>query len=176
MSNNTFAHVVLPGQDAATIGVPDHVARDLADIPHHAFEIDPNFADTAEFTVHYQWPPEHSANTIVVHGKRNGETRTALCVALASTRLDTNRAVKAALDVRKVSFAPLDVAIAETRMEHGSITPFGAPADWPILIDERVARAGLVVLGGGKRLLKVVVDGQSLHALPNAQVISDLAI
>lgn len=176
MYNNRFSDVAVPGQDARSVGVPQHVVDGLDGIAHHAFEIDPRLADTAEFTAEYGWPADHAANTIVVRGKRDGEVRTAVCVALASTKLDLNRAVKAALGVRKVSFAPMDSTVAETSMEPGSITPFGTPVEWPILVDARVFDAGLIVLGGGKRLLKLVIDSRSLQQLPNARIVPGLAV
>lgn len=45
----------------------------------------------------------------------------------ATSRADVNGAVRRRLDARKVSFAPLDVAVTETGMEHGGMTPVGPP-------------------------------------------------
>ncbi len=48
----------------------------------------------------------------------------------------------------------------------------GLPVDWPILIDEAVVAAGPVVIGGGARGAKLLVDGAELAALPNARVLA----
>ena len=43
--------------------------------------------------------------------------------------------VRKHLGVRKISFAPMDDAVALTGMEYGGITPIGLPAGWPVLVD-----------------------------------------
>jgi prolyl-tRNA editing enzyme YbaK/EbsC (Cys-tRNA(Pro) deacylase) len=138
-------------------------------------EIDPALADTAAFCAAYEVAPEVSANCVVVVGKREGETRFAACMVLATTRADVNGAVRRLLDVRKASFAPMDVAVAETGMEYGGITPIGLPAEWPILVDAAVAATGEVVIGSGVRHSKLALPGAALGALPNARVVDGLA-
>src|SRR5215469_1088436 len=80
-------------------------------------EIDPEVADTAAFCERYAVPPTESANCVVVTGRRGGDERFAACVVLATTRADVNGLARRRLDVRKASFAPMDVAVAETGME-----------------------------------------------------------
>ena len=99
-------------------------------------EIDPELADTAAFCERYGVELAMSANCVVISGRRGGETRFAACVVLATTRADVNGAARRQLDVRKASFAPMDVAVAETGMEYGGITPIGLPADWPLLVTQ----------------------------------------
>jgi prolyl-tRNA editing enzyme YbaK/EbsC (Cys-tRNA(Pro) deacylase) len=137
--------------------------------------IDPDLADTAAFCEAYAVGLSESANCVVVAAKRGGETRYAACVALATTRVDVNGFVRRHLDARKVSFAPMDTAVELTSMEYGGITPFGLPADWPLLVDAAVAAVPLVVVGSGIRGSKLVVPGAALGALPNAQVLDGLA-
>ena len=97
--------------------------------------IDPDLADTAAFCAAYGFAPEASANCVVVAGRRDGVERYAACVVLATTRADVNGVVRRHLDVRKISFARLDDAVALTGMEFGGITAVGLPADWPVLVD-----------------------------------------
>ena len=134
--------------------------------------IDPTLADTAAFCEAYDVAMEHSANCVVVAGKRGGELRYAAVLVLASMRADINGAVRRHLDVRKISFAPMDQAVELTTMEYGGITPIGLPADWPVLVDDAVVAAGRVVIGSGIRASKVLVDTADLVALPTAQVLS----
>jgi prolyl-tRNA editing enzyme YbaK/EbsC (Cys-tRNA(Pro) deacylase) len=110
-----------------------------------------------------------------VAGKREGETRYAACVILATTRADVNGVVRSHLDVRKASFAPMAEAVAITGMEYGGITPMGLPKDWPLLVDARVVAVPRVIIGSGLRRSKIVLPGPALAALPNAEVITDLA-
>ncbi len=73
-------------------------------VPYERIEIDPAFADTAEFCERYDFSLESSANTILVASKKEPR-RWAACVVRADTRLDVNHRVRALLGVRKLSFA-----------------------------------------------------------------------
>ncbi|AHI01750.1 YbaK/EbsC family protein [Kutzneria albida] len=139
-----------------------------------AVRIDPELADTAAFCEHYGSPIEASANCVVVAGKRAGEVRYAACLVLATTRADVNGLVKRRLDVRKASFAPMADAVGLTGMEYGGITPIGLPADWPLLLDARVAAAPELVIGSGVRGGKLLVPGDLLAKLAGAEVIEGL--
>src|SRR5215472_19104430 len=137
-------------------------------------EIDPDLADTAAFCAEYGVELTESANCVVVAGRRDGQTRMAACMVLATTRADVNGLVKRELDVRKASFAPMDTAVALTGMEYGGITPIGLPADWPVFVDEAVARSGRVVIGSGVRRSKLTLSGAALASLPGAVVLPGL--
>lgn len=137
-------------------------------------EIDPNLSDTAGFCDHYKISLNQAANCIVLEAKRGGKSWLAACVVLANTRADVNGLARRTLDAKKVSFALMDRAIAETKMEYGAITPVGLPVDWPILIDKAAADAEYVIIGSGIRKSKLVVPGSFLAALPNTQVLENL--
>jgi prolyl-tRNA editing enzyme YbaK/EbsC (Cys-tRNA(Pro) deacylase) len=138
-------------------------------------EIDPELADTAAFCERYAVPLDASANCVIVAAKRGGDVRLAACVMLATTRADVNGVVRRHLDARKASFAPQDQAVAETGMEYGGITPFGLPADWPVLVDQAVVERPHVVVGSGVRRSKLVVSGAALAAIGQSEVIAGLA-
>lgn len=137
-------------------------------------EIDPELADTAAFCARYQVGLAESANCVVISGRRGGESRFAACVVLATTRADVNGTARRALDVRKASFAPMEVAVAETGMEYGGITPLGLPGGWPVLVDAQVAVAPQVVIGSGVRRSKLLLPGPALARVPGVRVIDGL--
>ena len=137
-------------------------------------EIDPELADTAAFCERYGVAPDESANCVVVAGRRDGETRFAACVVLATTRADVNGVARRQLDVRKASFAAMDLAVAETGMEYGGITPIGVPASWPVFVDAAVAAAPQVVIGSGVRRSKLTLPGEALGRLPGAEILDGL--
>jgi prolyl-tRNA editing enzyme YbaK/EbsC (Cys-tRNA(Pro) deacylase) len=139
-------------------------------------EIDPDLADTAAFCERYGVPLEESANCVVVHGRRAGETAAAACVVLATTRADVNNVVRRRLGARKESFAPVEEAVAETGMEYGGITPIGLPAGWPVLVDGLAASAPRVVVGSGVRRSKIWLPGKLLTQLPGAEVVDGLGL
>jgi prolyl-tRNA editing enzyme YbaK/EbsC (Cys-tRNA(Pro) deacylase) len=134
--------------------------------------IDPTLADTAAFCAAYGSSLEHSANCVVVAGKRAGEVRYAAVLVLASMRADINGVVRRHLDVRKISFAPQGDAVALSGMEFGGITPVGLPQSWPVLVDEAVVAAGEVVIGSGIRGSKLHVSAAELAALSSAHVLA----
>lgn len=157
------------------------VGAALADLDHvlpagavGVAEIDPDLADTAEFCERYGIALAESANCVVVAGRRGGETRFAACVVLATTRADVNGVVRRQLDVRKASFAPVDVAVAETAMEYGGITPIGLPDGWPVFLDAAVAAAPRVVIGSGVRRSKLALTGDLLRRLPGVTLLEGL--
>ena len=137
-------------------------------------EIDPALADTAAFCERYEVLAAESANCVIVAGRRADVTTLAACVVLATTRADVNSLVRRHLDVRKISFAAMDVAVSASGMEYGGITPVGLPGTWPLLIDRAVAEAGPVVIGSGLRASKIVLPGELLARLPNAVVLDGL--
>ena len=137
--------------------------------------IDASLADTAAFCEAYGVRLDESANCVIVAGKRDGITRYAACVVLATTRADVNGVVRRHLDVRKASFAPMEEAVQLTGMEYGGITPIGLPKDWPLLVDARIGVQPHVIIGSGVRRSKIAIAGPALGALPNAIVIDGLA-
>lgn len=140
-------------------------------IEAYAVAIDPELADTAAFCAAYDVPMAASANCVIVHGKRAGDSKYAGVMVLATHRADVNGVIRKQLDARKISFAAQDDAVGSTGMEYGGITPIGLPYDWPVLVDEAVAQAGLVVIGSGIRGSKLLVDGAELAKLPSATVL-----
>jgi prolyl-tRNA editing enzyme YbaK/EbsC (Cys-tRNA(Pro) deacylase) len=159
---------------------PDLLAASVAaavaalDGPVWVAEIDDDLADTAAFTEAYGVPAAASANCVVVAARRAGETTLAACLVLATTRADVNGLVRRHLGARKASFAPQDVAVAESGMAFGGITPVGLPSSWPVLVDAAVAAGELLVVGSGTRGSKLAVPGQVLAGLPGAVVLEGL--
>jgi prolyl-tRNA editing enzyme YbaK/EbsC (Cys-tRNA(Pro) deacylase) len=139
-------------------------------------EIDPAVSDTAVAQQEFGLPPESLANCVVVAGKREGEERFAACVVLATSRADVNGLVKRHLDVRKASFLPMERAVGLTGMEYGGITPIGLPAEWPVLIDQRVVDGQIIVIGSGVRRSKILLPGSLLTGLSGALVLECLGL
>jgi prolyl-tRNA editing enzyme YbaK/EbsC (Cys-tRNA(Pro) deacylase) len=139
-------------------------------------QIDPNFADTTAFCEQYHWPIDHSANCVIVQARRGGRKTIAACIVLASTRADINKLVKKYLDASKISMAPMDSTLEESKMEYGGVTPIGLPKTWPILIDKAIMPLEQIVIGGGNRNTKLIVSGRLLASLHNAVIIDSLGI
>ena len=141
---------------------------------YETIECDPNLADTADFCAAYGYALDESANAILIASKRP-PGQFALCLALATTRLDVNRAVRDVMDVKKLSFATPEQTIDATGMMIGGVTPFGTPADLAVYVDEAIMQKAKVIVGGGSRSLKVLVAPEVFRTMPNVHIVAGLA-
>ncbi len=143
-------------------------------IEYEVMDIDPSLADTADFCQAYDIPLDHSANAILV-ASRQPPGHNAVCVLLATTRLDVNGTVRRKLGVRKASFAPADVTRELTGQEIGGVTIFGLGEGMPVWIDSRVVEPDWVIVGAGSRDAKIRLDPSQLTGLDGYEVVEDLA-
>ena len=157
------------GIEASVIAALERLHADF-----EAFDIDPDFADTAAFCARYGFTLEESANAILVASKKPDGVYS-LCLALATTRLDVNHAVRDLMGVRKLSFAPPDLTREVTGMEIGGVTPFAVPASLPIFVDAAIARLPRCIVGGGSRAMKVQLDPEVFARMPGVTVVEGLA-
>ncbi len=148
-------------------------------IDHEVLPCDPALADTADFCAAYDIDPADSANAILVAGKAREDVERpfALCLVLATHRLDVNGTVRKRLGSRKASFAGIDETAMMTGMQIGGVTPFGLPSDCPVpvWIDAAVMDRERVVVGGGSRDRKILLPPAGLLTLPGAEAVEDLA-
>lgn len=138
-------------------------------------QIDPRYMNGVALSDHYDVNLEDGANCIIVTGKRGEKMVKSAIVAPVGYRADLNGIVSKILDVRKVSMAPLDEIIRETGMEYGSITPIGLPETWKILIDSQIMDKKNIIVGGGKKISKLLIPTSFLSKLPNLEIVEDLA-
>jgi len=153
--------------------------REIADlgaasIEYEEMACDPELADTAAFCEAYGVPLERSANAIVV-ASRKPEGHNAVCVVLATDRLDVNGVVRRRLGVRKVSFASAQLTKELTGQEIGGVTIFGLPDDLPVWIDSRVVEHDWVVGGAGSRSAKIRFDPGQIVGKDLYEVVEGLA-
>ncbi len=142
---------------------------------HRAIECDPQYADTAAYCEHYHFPPEEGANTIIVASKSD-PVRYSACIVLPTTKLDVNKRVRQLMGGPKLSFASAEQTLALTGMEIGGVVAIGLPEEVPVYIDEAVFTVPEVLLGGGNRSSKLVLDPRELLRMPQAQRIQGLGI
>ena len=156
----------------------DQAVREQLDslgVPYRIIEIDPDYADTAAFCERYGYPPQISANCILVAAKTGAEQYVA-CLVLATSRLDVNRTVRRLMGVRKASFASAEQTVAITGMQIGGVTPFALPAGLPLYVDAPVMDVEEIIVGGGGRSTKVLVAPAALAKLPDTTVVEGLGI
>jgi prolyl-tRNA editing enzyme YbaK/EbsC (Cys-tRNA(Pro) deacylase) len=143
-------------------------------IDYEVMDCDPDLADTAAFCEAYGVPLENSANAILVASKKP-EGLYALCLVLATDRLDVNGTVRRSLGARKVSFASADDTLALTGQEIGGVTVFGVPEEIPIWVSPTVIERDWVVVGAGTRSAKIKLDPAVFTEHSRYEVVSGLA-
>jgi prolyl-tRNA editing enzyme YbaK/EbsC (Cys-tRNA(Pro) deacylase) len=144
------------------------------DVAYEVLACDPEMADTAAFCAHYGFALEQAANTILVASRKVVPPRYAACVVLGTTRLDVNKKVSELLAVKRLSFADEDTTVQVTGMVIGGVTAFGID-DLPIYVDSAVMEQARVVMGGGNRSSKLLLNPNELTKLPNVVVVEGLA-
>ncbi len=140
-----------------------------------AAEIDPQFTGSKEFCEHYSIDPSDGANCIIVEVVKGNEKSLACCLVPIGYRADLNSLVRKHFNARRVSFALLEKVIQETKMEYGSITPFGLPHTWPVLIDSKIMEKEKIIVGGGKKISKLLIQTLLFKQIPNFEIINDLS-
>jgi len=160
--------------DDSAIEAAVRAALDRTGARYQVLDCDPAFADTAEFCARYGVDPADSANAILVATRREPK-RVALCLVLATTRLDVNHAVAGLLEAKKLSFASAEETARTTGMVLGGVTPFGVPASVPVYVDARVVERPTVVIGGGSRSKKIRLDPEVFRRLDGCRVVEGLA-
>ena len=143
-------------------------------VSYEIIECDPELADTVDFCSNYGFQLDESANAILVVGKTEPPTY-AMCVVLATTRIDVNKVVRKRLGSKKASFAAPETTVEKTGMTLGGVTPFGLPEGLPLWIDTRVMECEKIIVGGGSRNRKIYLDPNGLANLPNAEIVEGLA-
>ncbi len=144
------------------------------DVVFEVLACDPDLADTAAFCAHYGFGLEQAANTILVASKKVTPPKYAACVVLGTTRLDVNKKVSELLAVKRLSFADEETTTDLTGMMIGGVTAFGI-GDLPIYVDSAVMEQARVVMGGGNRSSKLLLNPNELTKLANVVVVEGLA-
>jgi prolyl-tRNA editing enzyme YbaK/EbsC (Cys-tRNA(Pro) deacylase) len=138
-------------------------------------EIDPEYADTADFCSKYGYKMDACGNTIVIASK-SGPKRFSACVVRGVDRLDVNHTVRNLMEVSRISFASPADTIELTGMEIGGVTVFNLPAHVPIYVDSKIAELDYVILGSGDRSSKTKSSPQVFRKLGNVKVIKSLSM
>jgi len=141
---------------------------------YSVIQCDPQLADTAAFCDHYGFKLEQSANTIIISSRKVEPTKYAVCVVLGTDRIDVNKKVCKLLEVRKASFADAEITKKLTGMMIGGVTAIGIE-DLPIYVDAKVMDLKQIIIGGGNRSTKLLLNPIELKKLPNLEVTEDLA-
>lgn len=139
-------------------------------------EIDEQFIGGVELCEHYNIDKSQGANCLVVEGVR-GESKTycALIVPVGY-KYNMSNIVRKEIGARIVSVANLEATLNITKMEYGSITPFGIPNNWLTFIDPLVLINEYIIMGSGLKKSKILIPSNILLSLPNSKILKGLAV
>jgi prolyl-tRNA editing enzyme YbaK/EbsC (Cys-tRNA(Pro) deacylase) len=137
-------------------------------------KIDPQYMGGNEFCEQYSFDPQEGANCVIVEVTGEQNRSFAAVVVPVGYRADLNGSVRRLLAAKRVSLAPLEEVLRETGMEYGSITLFGLPDSWKILVDDRLMQKEKIIVGGGKQISKLLLPTRVLRELSNVQIIGDV--
>ncbi len=149
--------ITLPSMELPTFEALDTVPHRLVE-----YEPAPDIVGAAErrgTTV------DRILKTMVV---RVEEGRYAL-VLVAGDRVIDWKALRAYLGVRRLSLADAEEAYAATGYQRGTITPFGATGEWPVIVDESARGIGEVSVGSGTPGVAIHLDADDLITAAGAE-------
>jgi prolyl-tRNA editing enzyme YbaK/EbsC (Cys-tRNA(Pro) deacylase) len=149
-------------------------AADALGVRYEVLECNPEWADTDVFCANYNIPRDHAANAILIASKSEPK-QYAVCLVLATTKIDVNHAVSKLMGIKRLSFAPAEETKAVTGQAIGGVTVFALPAAIPLYIDSRIMTKDYVIVGGGNRSTKIKLAPAELSRIPQVQT-ADIAI
>lgn len=138
-------------------------------------ECNPELADTAAFLEHYGFGAHETCNAILGVAKSE-PPKYGCCVVLANCKVDVNKKLCELLEVKRCSFASGEQTLALTGMQIGGVTPVGLPEDIPIFIDSKIMELPRVVLGGGNRNSKLIINPSELLKMPAVRAVEGLGL
>ena len=146
-------------------------------VEYEIFPCDPDLADTTVFCERYGYPPDRSANTILVKAKTGGE-RFVACGLCGAREHPPRREPHGA---QAPGRAPGLLRIGRgdprgTGMEIGGVTPIALPDGLEVWVDARVMACEWVILGGGERSSKIKAAPALFDRIPGVGVVEGLAL
>jgi len=87
-----------------------------------------------------------------------------------------NKKVRNLMEVSRLSFANAEATTNLTGMMIGGVTAFGLPNDLAVYVDSKVMATPRLILGGGSRSGKIVLNPKELLKNPAIQVIEGLSV
>jgi len=149
-------------------------AVDALGVRYEVLDCRPEWADTDMFCANYDIPRDHAANAILIASKSEPK-QYAVCLVLATTKIDVNHAVSKLMGIKRLSFAPAEETKVVTGQAIGGVTVFALPPAIPLYIDNRIMEKDYVIVGGGNRSTKIKLAPSELRKIPQA-ITADIAI
>lgn len=104
--------------------------------------------------------------TLVV---RRSEAQYVLVCLPGSRSIDWAK-LRGLLGERRLSLPDADEALAATGYVRGTITPFGARGDWPVVVDATLVDQATIAIGGGAHGVSLLLTPAALVAALDADV------
>jgi len=146
-------------ENALSAGEVEYVVRDHDDLPA-------SIESPGDFALALGIPQSQITKTLFLTEKSAGPRRVLLCCS-SDSRVDFKAASVA------LGYGRLEVASPEALREvlgypRNGVSPLGAPADVPVLLDEAVLRYSTVLVGGGATGVEVELSPKDLIQMTSA--------
>ncbi|MEX2550310.1 MAG: YbaK/EbsC family protein [Nitriliruptoraceae bacterium] len=135
-------------------------------IPHEVRVIE-RPRDLEDAAARLQISPTHLLKTLVI---RVAEGSYVLALIPGPEQLAWPK-LRAHLGVSRLSLPDAEEAREATGYERGTITPFGALGDWPVVADASIRGAGTVTVGAGAHGVSLRLDADDLLRAVDAEVL-----
>jgi Cys-tRNA(Pro)/Cys-tRNA(Cys) deacylase len=118
-----------------------------------AYEVDPDEFAAETVARKIGLPPEQVFKTLVARGERNG----ILLAVIAGDQELNLKALAAEAGERKIQLVPAKQLPALTGYIRGGVTALGAKREFPVHVDQTIARFDIVSVSAGIRGLQILI-------------------
>jgi len=132
-----------------------------------SYEVDENDLSGIHVAAQLNQPVEQVFKTLVLKGERTGHL---VCCIPSQCELDLKKAAYVAVD-KKVEMIPVRTLVATTGYMRGGCSPLGMKKSFPTYIDETAILFDEIAISAGVRGMQIIVNGEALARLLNAQLV-----
>ena len=141
----------------------------------NVFEINPEYMDGIKLYEEYNLDNTLGVNCLICECRRNEIVKYVALLVPTGFKYNMSNVVRKHTNSRIVSVAPLEYVLENTKMEYGSINPFGLPENWQIFVDPKVFEKEIIICGSGLQKSKLKLPSKYLMKLNNIEILDNLA-
>lgn len=138
-------------------------------------EINPKYMDGIKLYEEYNLDNTLGVNCLICECRRNEIIKYVALLVPTGFKYNMSNVVRKHTNSRMVSVANLEYVLENTKMEYGSINPFGLPEEWKIYVDPKVFDKEIIICGSGLQKSKLKLPSKYLMKLNNIEVLDNLA-
>ncbi len=138
-------------------------------------KINPEYMDGYSLFAHYELDSFIGINCLICEVIKKDSRELVALLVPTGYKYNMSSIVKKYFNAKRVSVAPLEEVLSLTKMEYGSINPFGLPENMKILYDPLVLKSEFIICGSGLQKFKIMLSSKYIEKLPNSNTLENLA-